>query len=275
MEINFEIAENWNKLNTYQVGEILYLFQHQEKKDSIFREKLLSILFVDEDPQEETHSSNFKCEKYAKLLRETTPARLEEQFKPLDFLFKEMTLTNFPPVVEIKGQKFYGPANRLANLSIEEFSFCDHLFYSWQTTQNIQFLDILVTTLYRPLNVSTNINDIREPFSRHNMSLRSSILPQLDERLKLNIGFAFQGSRNVIINRFPIVFPKSKFKKEKPKVIKYKTFSPMINSMSLGESQPLGNLHEIKNSNVNDFFEIVQETIIMSRKRQEELKKRK
>lgn len=274
MEIDFEIAENWNKLNFYQAKEILYLIHNTIKIDDKTRQKLLSILFVDENPLNETYSSNLKCQKYAKLLRQTTPAEIEKQFHPLDFIFSELTWTKFPEFVEINNIKYFGPSNRLANLTIEEFSFCDHLFFDWQTKKNPQYLDILITALYRPLSTTNTIDDKREAFSRHNLSLRSSILPLLDEKTKLIIGYAFQGSRSIIIDRFPILFPKQKFKKSKPKVIKYKPFTAMINTMVLGENQPLGSLHEIKLTNVNEFFEIVEETIIANRKRQEALKKK-
>lgn len=277
--LEFSIPTEWNKLNIYQASEILHILHTEKEFNSLIREKLLSILFVDENPLNEDYSSNYKCMQYAELIKQTTPALIEKQFKPLEFIFKSITLTHFPPTLEVmhngKLHTFYGPATRLANITIEEFSFCDHLYYDWMTTKKKQYLDILITTLYRLKSDKNTINDIREPFSRHTLSLRSSILPKIDDKIKLVIGHAFQGSRETIIDRFPIVFPKEKFKKTKPKVIKYKSFNTMITTLALGENQPLGNLHEVEQTNVIKFFEIVKESIIMTRLKNEEAKKRK
>lgn len=278
--LEFKIPTKWNELNLYQTSEILHILHQSKPITSAIREKLLSILFIDEDPAKETYASNYKCIKYAELLKQTTPAIIEDEFNALAFIFNSMDLTNFPSQLEVtyKGENhiFYGPAPRLANLTIEEFSFCDHLFYDWMTTKNLKYLDILITTLYRHKATNNQLNDIREPFSRHTLSLRSFILPQIDEKIKLVVGHAFQGARESIINRFPVVFPKQKFaKKGKPKAIKYRSFNAMINTMVLGENQPLGNLHEVEQTNVIKFFEIVQESVLLNRKRQEEQKKQK
>ena len=277
--LEFKIPTEWNKLNLYQASEILYLLSNSTKITSKVKEKLLSILFVDEDPLNEDYSSNHKCIKYAELLKQTTPAIIDKEFKALDFIFDSMTLTKFPPTLEVvhNGEvlTFYGPANRLANITIEEFSYCDHLFYDWKTKKNSQYLDILITALYRVKSSDSNQNDIRERFSRHSLSSRSAILPKIDEKIKLVIGHAFQGSRESIINRFPVVFPKQKFKTAKPKVIKYRSFNTMINAMVLGENQPLGNLHQVEQTNVIKFFDIVKESILLNRKKQEEQQKRR
>ncbi|MDK7374516.1 hypothetical protein QP519_03060 [Weeksella virosa] len=277
--LEFTIPTDWNKLNLYQASEILHLLYNAEKITPELREKMLSILFIDENPLNEDYSSNYKCIKYAELLKETTPAIIEEEINPLGFIFHSMTLTKFPSTLEISHNGtthiFYGPANRLANVTIEEFSFCDHIFYDWKTKKKPQYLDILITALYRPKATENNQDDIRERFSRHNLSSRSSILPKIDEKIKLVIGHAFQGSRESIINRFPVIFPKKKFKTAKPKSIKYKTFNTLINAMVLGENQPLGNLHQVEQTNVIKFFDIVQESIIRNRKKIEEQKKRK
>jgi|GEM_PF-2058255 len=278
MEYDFTIAKKWNDLNFYQIGEIAKLYMSDRKLEKEeFQFLLLTILFVDiavgSDGYEE------KAASFNVLINEVHLMKIDENdqdylFQYIEFLEKSMDLTKFPPAVELDGKVYFGPADRLSNITIEELTFADHLYFDWMTKKRQIDLDRLVTVLYRPESRVENLEDRREVFSRQTLVDRGSILPTMDENLKYAIGFAFKGSREALFSKFRIVFPsiKSKFKGNERKPIKYKSFNPMITSMAMGESSPLGNLHDVKKTNAVDFFEVVQETIIIERKRKEQLK---
>ncbi|MGV0856850.1 hypothetical protein ACTS9E_15120 [Empedobacter brevis] len=278
MEYDFTVAQKWNELNFFQIGEIakLYMSDHKFKKEE-FQLLLLAILFVDVAVGSEGYEE--KAATFNVLINEVHLIKLDENdqdylFQYIEFLESSMTLTKFPPTVELEGKVYFGPANRLSNITIEELTFADHLYFDWMTKKRQIDLDRLVTVLYRPESRVENLEDRREDFSKQRLVERGSILPTMDESLKYAIGFAFKGSREAIFAKFKIVFPnvKSKFKGKERKPIRYKSFNPMITSMAMGESSPLGNLHDVKKTNAVDFFEVVQETIIIDRKRKEQLK---
>lgn len=278
MEHNFTIAEKWNSLNFYQIGEIAKLFMGDKKlKKEEFQFLLLTILFVDVEFGSEGYEEKSKA--FNVLINEVHLIKINENdqdylFQYIEFLENSMDLTKFPRLIKIDGKVYYGPADRLSNVSIEELSFADHLYFNWITKKNEADLDRLITVLYRPESKIENLEDRREVFSRQTLADRGSVIPMIDENLKYIIGFAYKGSREVLFSKFKIIFPsiKSKFKGVERKPIKYKSFNPMITSMAMGESSPLGNLHDVKKTNAVDFFEVVQETIIMERKRKEQLK---
>lgn len=277
---DFNIAKSWNELNSFQLGEILTLFMSSEKIPiNEFRLLLLTAIFIDESPEDQSETFEEKTNNFAYLLAQVHLTKQSEDdnsylFKHIEFLEQSVTLTKFPETIKIDDQTFYGPANRLSNLTIEELSFADHIYFDWFTKRNPIDLDRLISVIYRPQSTVENIDDIRQNFSRQTLVKRGEIIPKLDEKIKLQIGFGFKGSRESLFSKFPIIFPKRKssFKKDERKPVKYKSFNPMITTMAMGETTPLGNLHEVKKTNAVDFFEVVQETIIMDRKRKEQQK---
>ena len=277
MELTFNIPEKWNDLNQYQLENIIHTVHVNKKLTRKILLNLLTFLFVDEDPFSGSDTVMKKLDDYGLLLRQVST--MQTLIPYLDFVKQSMTLTNFPEKFEITVDEelkvFYGPEPRLINLTIFEFSTIDKLFYRWVTKKDDADLDRLCVLLYREAG-GNNIDDIREPFSMAKLNKRAKFIQTLDFKTKLTIGYAFMGSRELLISKFPTIFPKPKFKKQisnpptTPK--KYEGMTKMINSMIVGENLPLGPLKDVKETNIFDFFNVVTEVILLQRERNEKSK---
>lgn len=271
-EINLTVPQRWNDLSDNQLQKILKCLHYNREVTDSIKLELLVYLFLD-DKNDKKSIGEFQ-QILANIPLNTVDRDILYLSSYLEFILNDINLTKFPSELIIDGKTYYGPADRLSNLTIEELSFADHIYFNWITTGKQIELDRLVTVLYREKTKIHNINDIREDFSRHTLSQRGSILPTLDEEIKLAIGYAYKGSRDLMFSKFKIIFPTNKntLKQGVRKPVKYRSFNAMIHTMSMGETMPLGNLHEVKRTNAYDFFTIVQETIIMQRERNKQLK---
>lgn len=273
--INFKIPTTWNELNTYQIEKSLLILHQSKKITPISKFDLLTLLFVDEDPANETYSVIQKIKNFTELLKQVA---IEDYYHYTDFLTQSNTLTVFPISFKIthkrEQKEFFGPADRLINLTILEFATVDKMFYRWVTKQDLLDLDRICTILYRE-SAPGNLEDVREKFTMSRLSNRAKFIQQLPLATKLHIGYAFMASREALVNKFPVVFPKQKFKNitppPTPKV--YKGLTQMITSLATGETLPLGPLDSVEQTNVFKFFNIVSEMIIKAEKRKEQQKK--
>lgn len=276
MELTFNIPEKWNDLNQYQLENIIHTVHINKKLTRKILLNLLTFLFVDEDPFSRSDTVMKKLDDYGLLLRQVST--MQTLIPYLDFVKESMTLTKFPEKFEItvnsETKTFYGPEARLINLSIFEFSTIDKLFYRWATKKDDADLDRICVLLYREAG-GNNIEDIREPFSMSKLNHRAKFVQTLDFKTKLSIGYAFMGSRELMISKFPVIFPKPKFKPQistptTPR--KYEGMTKMINSMIVGDNLPLGPLKDVKETNVFDFFNVVTEVILLQRECKEKSK---
>ncbi len=174
----------------------------------------------------------------------------------IQFIFKLDELTKFPKKVKCGFLcRLYGPADRLANLTIYEFNFADLFFYEWIKTKDIAALNRLVSVLYRPKADQPTDADMRRPFVKEALPRISEKAVKIDHYTKLAIAHAFGGSRVLIEKQFSQVFPKRK--KTADNSGKYVLFEEIINQFVLSENKPLGNLYETQNSYMYDFLKLL------------------
>lgn len=104
------------------------------------------------------------------------------------------------------GHRYYGPANRLSNITIREYRYTELLYSAYQIKQSPELLDQLIASLYRSKDSRGNGNDIRVPLTDLGISKRNKYMSGLPDELKAAILFNYQCCRNYIAERYPTIF---------------------------------------------------------------------
>lgn len=263
MGLNFQVAESWNGLNEYQLKNISYLLLTKGSIDSYseLKNKLLYYLFV----------PKLSFRNYRRFRRLVSEVPIRELDSYISFIESSITRTRFIPVLKIGGNTFYGPADRLANLTIEEFAAADLFFYNWKSKDSLTDLDRLITILYRERAEIPSSTDIRKVYSKFDLIERGKVIPKLDVKTKMAIGLTYLSCRNLIVKKYPVVFSKNRVEEKRKK--KYQSFSGVIISMCMDEIQPLGDYERVKDTLVDEFFSLLSESILIQKRRQRELDK--
>lgn len=271
MTLEFHIPTTWNELTTRQLGYISELLAKAKEGDQGIYFAVVYHLFC---PSVSWSWKGIK-ERY-KFMRLLLQVPFSEILPYSEFIFTDLKRTKFPKSVKVDGVKYYGPADRLSNISIEELNFSYKFYYDWMTNKDGTALDRLVTTLYRPEKKKRK-GDIREDFDMERITSRGAILPKLPTEVKTAIGFAYKGSVEYMFERYPVLFPKTAQKTEtstKPNKPGYQSLVPLINAMFMYENQPFGPRKETIKTNAYVFFDVAQETVIANRKREQESKRK-
>lgn len=271
MRINYKIPERWNDLNDSQLKRIGKVLSKKEKLHRrVFISLLISIMLT----------PNRTFFQYLKALFLFSEVPLKELENYCSFIFEDKDrLTRFIKSYKIKGKIFLPPSSRLANITIEEFSFADAFFYSWATEGKEEDLHRLVAVLYREQDEIPSKVDPRVPFNKLLLPDNANFTDKIPLTDKLIIALAFQGCRAVFADRFPVVFPKPKKSDEensettevqepRDKKKKYIPFSKVINAMVMDEVQIFGTLQQTEKTNASDFLNLYQESILKMRERE-------
>ncbi len=205
MDVKLTIPKAWNDLSQRQLENIAYQFHCYEQ-------------LVKDNPEtiRDTEARLFYqiCKE---LLIENKVAHIKIAMKELlpetlvnftKFIYDGIKRTKFPYSVNIGDETYYGPAQRLRNLTIGEFSFVDAIFYRWRTSKNDLWLTVLCASLYRKKATFRNDRDIRKPFVKQAVDARADVFKCLPLKTRLAIGYAYEGCRSHISNAFPVLFPK-------------------------------------------------------------------
>lgn len=205
-DVNIHIAQNWNELTTKQIKNICYTLHCAQR----------SIVNLPEQKAVIQTAAYLNCIK--ELLRGNSFKNLKAALKELrieayqpfvKFLFEDVKLHQFPDHFKFK-TTLYGPAFRLRNLTIEEFSFTDSLYFRFKLKNDVKYLNLLCSVLYRQKSIEPNPEDQRIPYSRLTAETNFADFEALPLKEKLPVLFAFEGSRNHLVSLYPNVFPKLK-----------------------------------------------------------------
>lgn len=196
------------------------------------------------------------------LLQEVPFTTLWQYAEP--FLSTEK-LYHFPPLS--LGEVIH-PADRLANLTIKQFSVADSLYYRLRLSQyqNELLLRQLMASLY---------NFADQPFDVLNLPQVAEHTDNTAITTAYEVAFAYTCCREYIISRFPKVFSakdeRQKKKEEDSSFVfrnsslkNYTPFSKIISVMAMDQHQPLGNWHQCNATRVYDFFEVLTESILQA-----------
>lgn len=224
MTINLTIPQKWNDLSEQQAKNISYILYCTQRsiinvpKQAIIVQTAAYINCA----KELLRHNRFKAIRVA--LKELTV----EAYKPFtEFIFNQIELQVFPETFALK-KTLYAPAFRLRNLTIEEFSFADSLYFRFKTTNDVKYLNLLCSVLYRQKADNPSQTDIRTPYNRLLAEQNYSDFANLPIRDKIVVAFAYEGSRNHLVSLYPNVFPKSNSKPNPNQKPKYTPFGELI-----------------------------------------------
>lgn len=146
-----------------------------------------------------------------------TASQVHDILPITEFILEENKLTkNLISYLKVGSQRFYGPANLLANITIEEFGFADTFYTRYKESKKEEWLCRLFAALYRPQKADYDPKsdsykgDIREDFNRHLVFNRARRFAKLKDNRKYAIFLFYEGCRKEIIQKHPHVFSKKK-----------------------------------------------------------------
>jgi hypothetical protein len=124
-----------------------------------------------------------------------------------DFLFDTNDLTDWKIkwVKPFGAPTYYGPFNRLSNITLHEFSYADTAFNAYLETEDMHQLNKLIAVLYRPA-IDHSANDVREPFDQYKLEKRARKIARLSWPVRLAILYNWIGCRSMITDMFPKIF---------------------------------------------------------------------
>lgn len=235
MAINLNIPTSWNALNDWQLIKIASALYSGKSKTTIDYKVFFALLDV-------RFWQLLKRRKALKVIRDISFSELKNHYQ---WLYNSLGLTSFVNSIKIKSKRFYGPADRISNLTINEFSHADDLYLGWCNTKDVEYLQYLAAVLYRQLND----NGKRAPFDKTELENNAKQFSKIDHRILVAVLLSYQGSRKYLISQFPLVFPLAK--KTNNETPKSSGFGKITLHLSGGK---FGNYNETSNTNVYTFL---------------------
>src|SRR5690606_32360899 len=122
---------------------------------------------------------------------------------------EEVQLTrNVIGTLWILGRRYYGPGNRLANITIAEYRRTEIYYQLYQKSKRREFLLLLAATLYRRRG-GKNPEDPRKEMDERSIQRRADFFGWAMHRNTLrSILLFYEGCRQDIMRRHPKVYPK-------------------------------------------------------------------
>lgn len=251
MQITLHTPQTWNELSTAQLCKIASLLNKKMKPkyfDIMVFFTLLNVKWY----------QLLKFRKVFIVLRYVSISTLKKHFL---FIYNKTDLTNFIPVLKIKGNTLNAPAPRMHNITIDEFATADDLYLKFSQTQNIEYLRYLAAVLY----YETDDKGKKLGFDKDSLDLKVEKLAKIKDPVLLAIGLSYQGSRTEIVSKYKVIFPeKNKVNKtKKKKKLETSGLGNIISSLTDGK---IYFLQTVKNTNVHDFLADYQNKLIKSKK---------
>ena len=241
MSLSIKIPKSWNELSPWQLYKIAG-YSHSDLSGDLFDLKVfLTLLNV-------RWWQYRKKWKVKKIINNVAFSHLKEHYS---WLQSDLNLTTFIPKIKVKNQRWFAPADRINNLTMDEFSHCEDLYFGWFSTNIFEYLQYLAAVLYRELDSSGK----RVVFDKTELDNRAALLKKLPPQTLLAILLSYQGSRAYLFAQFPTVFPKPKGKSKLPK---NSGFGKLVLHLSGGK---FGTHNETKNTNVYTFLSEFEEQL--------------
>jgi len=179
-----------------------------------------------------------------------------------NFVFEKNTLTKnlFP---KLRGKFFtswVGPRDRLADLSIYEFSFAFDCYLKYSKTNDEKQLNNLVAILYREGTSRDEFlksGNTKVPFILNLVEQRAKQITKLDDKYKQAVYLFFSGCLDALATQYPLIFKSSGSNNTNA------TFIDTIIGMS---GDKFGSFDETKEQNIYIVFKELTELIVQSEK---------
>lgn len=262
---NIKLAKSWNELTEKQLAEISTALEN-------FR-KIIAL----HPSQIDLANTRLYFQLIKNLLRTNNAIKVwialrqippEEYSEYVKYLLEGVHRTKFPEAFKIKRNTYYPPGNRLANLTLKEFSFTDSLWYYWREKKDVRYLDLLCATLYRSGIGANPEYDKRKPFIRNLVEEDVKLFSHVHKKKKLAIGYAYEGSRNYIVNQYPNIFPKAsqppkgEQEEEDQELVRKPTYTPFGKLVDFKIGFDPSKKREVLEMNIHDFFQTYENELI-------------
>lgn len=180
--------------------------------------------------------------KWRKLLRRS---HLDQMAACLDFLLEENSLNKWLiPSISAGMFTYYGPKDRLADLTAMEFVQIEAYYERYVHTEKEEYLDGLIASLYRRKSFFSHG---RVAFSDENVAKLAKEVASLPKYVKTAIYTNYTGCRNLIIRLHPNLFLKGGTGESGSAAPQYIAWNTHLIGVAGG---PLGDYEAVKKQNV-------------------------
>jgi hypothetical protein len=131
----------------------------------------------------------------------------------IDWLYEPNTLSNWL-IKSVRVGKYilYGPDDRLANITGEEFMFCEASYEKWLQTDDPELMDTLFGVLYRKRRF---FGLKRVDFDREKLEKAEIQAKRVREHVKHAVMINYAGCRNLMIDCHPHIWKKASYNHER------------------------------------------------------------
>jgi len=245
MKLKFNIPSSWNELSDRQLKRLAKLSNSGVK--GVYFDYLVLVVLL--NLKWWNLIGKAKC---GLLIYNVPFSELKEEH--YSWLYQELTLTRFIPSLKVKSNILYSPADRIINLTIDEFAHADDFFLGWLRTKDFDYLRYLAAALYRECDEKGK----RVPFDKLELDHRAATLHKVKKDTLLAILLSYQGCRTYLVSQFKVAFPKPKEGAKPKKTPRSSLFGKIVLQFAGGK---FGNYMETKNINVYTFLTEFEEKI--------------
>ena len=240
MTININIPQQWNDLNSRQLKKIVGYFNNVKPGKQL--DILLFFALAD--------TKWYQLKKTLEIFIIFVNIPISELKRHFKFLYEKTDLTKF--IATIAGLE--APANRIGNITIDEFAHAEDFYLNYHKTNNAEYLKYLAAVLYR----ETKKHGRRTSFYKEELFKRAGYFDGVDANSLLSVLRAYQGSRQYLIDQFPKVFPKRKPSAKKTNQKPSGGLGDLILDLSAGK---FGDYEKTRNINVYIFLKEFTDTL--------------
>jgi hypothetical protein len=218
-----KVANSWEELSRKQ---LLYISEYWEawrllilNNESLLKAK--SLLFMELIQGNNVFNRKKRIDLIAKLNNEDLYLLTQVS----NFVFKSNDLIKCPiKCISKMFTKLYPPHDKLGNIKAEEFAFADGFFVQYLDNGSLDYLDLMIACLYRPLDKH---NGSRVLFNKDKASKSLSVVKKLTYAEKQVILIWYQASRKWMVEN-----NKELFSSDNQNEAKNKGWLPVILALS-------------------------------------------
>lgn len=184
------------------------------------------------------------------LFNKMNEAQQVQLKQTLDFLASGNELTkNVIGSFRLFFTRYYGPANRLSNITVLEYRRTEIYYQLYQRTGEGRFLNLLCATLFRPKGKGKADEDVRNPILEIGINRRARLFKWLHPNLRHSILLFYEGCRNYIHSSHKAIFKTTAERKQNKKNLF--DFEEIIIAVS---GEKFGSFKETGETNLYRFF---------------------
>jgi len=174
----------------------------------------------------------------------------------MKWLMENKLTNNLIGKIRIGWRVYYGPANRLSNLTIGEYRRADLFHQMYIKTGKRDYLLALAATLFRQKG-GKSVDDVRCELTENGVNSRARFFKwALHPTVLKAIQLFYEGCRADIVRRFPIVFEKPEGEAKQTESI-----SDLEDTILAYSGGKLGNFDETSRTNLYVFLNLLKQKI--------------